>query len=106
MTSNYEGFGMVLTEAMAFGCVPLAFDSFPSLRDIVDEGRDGFIIPPFDIDTYAEQCAFLMENENIRSVMAAAAGKKSGKFQIEGIVDRWEALFSELASPSLGQNQS
>lgn len=65
MTSDYEGFGMVLTEGMAFGCVPLAFNSFPSLRDIVDEGRDGFIIPPFDIDAYAEQCAFLENNRKL-----------------------------------------
>lgn len=54
MTSNFEGFGMVLVEAMQYGCVPFAFDTFTALHDIIDDGVNGFIIPPFDEDKYAE----------------------------------------------------
>lgn len=54
MTSNFEGFGMVLVEAMQYGCVPFAYNSFESLTDIIDNGYNGFIIPPFNTDKYVE----------------------------------------------------
>lgn len=47
MTSIFEGFGLVLTEAMSRGCIPIAFDSFKSVHDIVDSGRNGMLIKPF-----------------------------------------------------------
>lgn len=45
MTSNYEGFPMVLVEAMQYGCVPFAFDSFPSLYDIIMMVSMGSLFP-------------------------------------------------------------
>ena len=38
MTSSFEGWGLVLTEAMASGCIPMAFDSYLSVRDIIEDG--------------------------------------------------------------------
>ena len=52
MTSNYEGFPMVLLEAMQFGCVPIAFKSFESLDDIIINHNNGYQITPFDIYEY------------------------------------------------------
>lgn len=47
MTSTFEGFGLVLVEAMQHGCVPIAFDSYPAVRDIISHGENGILIPPF-----------------------------------------------------------
>lgn len=59
MTSNHEGFPMVLTEAMQYGCVPVAFNSFDSIREIIQDGINGFLVKPFDVEMYAEKILYL-----------------------------------------------
>ena len=44
MTSSFEGWGLTLTEAQQYGCVPLAFHSFASLTDIITDKVNGFAI--------------------------------------------------------------
>ena len=62
MTSNFEGFPMVLPEAMSFGVVPLAFDSFPAVSDIIIDNKNGFLIPPFSIKQYVKKIEILINN--------------------------------------------
>lgn len=97
MTSSYEGFPMVLPEAMNYNCVPVAFESFASVKDIIEDGRTGLLISPFDCDCYAERVSGLMKNEDFRAKLATN-GKVfvSQKFSVEHIVDCWETLFSEV----------
>ena len=47
LTSDFEGWGMVLTEAMTFGAVPVAFNSYAAITDIIDDGKNGLLVPPF-----------------------------------------------------------
>lgn len=53
MTSNFEGWGLVLTEAMQYGCVPIVYNSFSSITDIIESGKTGYIIAPFDTEQFA-----------------------------------------------------
>lgn len=46
MTSTFEGFGLVLPEAMQHGCVPMAFNSYAAVRDLVIPGETGILAPP------------------------------------------------------------
>lgn len=46
MTSDYEGWGLTLTEAMQYKCVPLVMSTYSSVYDIIDDGKNGFLIPP------------------------------------------------------------
>ncbi len=55
MTSLYEGWGMVLTEAMQCGAVPIAFNSFASVTDVIDHGRNGILVKPFSIKQYEKK---------------------------------------------------
>lgn len=55
MTSIWEGLPMTLIEAMHYGCVPIAFDSFAALYDLIDNGNNGFIIPNNDIDCFVKK---------------------------------------------------
>lgn len=96
MTSLFEGFGLVLIEAMAFGVVPLAFNSYANVGDIISDGRDGYIIPPFDVEAYAAKVARLMDDEALRSRMAVAGMGKSKTFTLDEIGARWERLFDEV----------
>ena len=96
MTSASEGFGMVLVEAQMNGCVPVAFDSFESLHDIITSGENGIIVSDNDLDEFASQLHNLMTDEQLRQSMADKAVESCRKFSVENIVDRWEQLFSEL----------
>ena len=88
---------MVLLEAAAFGCVPVAFDSFAAVRDIIDDGENGALVPAFDLDAYAETLARLMRNDALRERLAKNAQTQiREKFSMDQIVKKWEELFSRL----------
>jgi len=97
MTSAYEGFPMVLVESAAFGCVPVAFDSFAAVRDIISDGENGVLVPAFDLDAYAEKLAQLMSDDALRERLAQTAlSKIPEKFSPQKIVQKWENLFAEI----------
>lgn len=96
MTSLYEGFGLVLVEAMRYGVVPFAFDSYPNVSDIIDDGKNGVLVQPFDVDEYADKIRNLMESPRKLAEMAKNAEYKSQEFSIEKITHQWEMIFSEV----------
>ncbi|MBR4118725.1 MAG: glycosyltransferase [Bacteroidales bacterium] len=92
MTSIYEGFGMVLTEAMQHGVVPMAFNSYSSVHDIITDNKDGYIIPAFNEKVYAKSLRELINNKNIRTKFAKEAKISSEKFSKENILNQWTDL--------------
>lgn len=100
LTSTFEGFGMVLVEAMQHGCIPLAFDSYPAVRDIINPGRTGFLIPPFDLQEYASCLLSLMKNAAQRESMSKECSLSIFKFSKENVSELWEKLFSTLNEKS------
>ncbi|WP_165915632.1 glycosyltransferase family 4 protein [Rhodovulum marinum] len=70
--SLYEGFGMVLTEAMACG-LPIIATPHTAAPDLITDGREGFIVPIRDPDAIADRITRLAENEDLRQAMAQAA---------------------------------
>lgn len=98
MTSTYEGFGMVLVEASAFGCIPIAFNSFSTVHDIISNGENGCLVPAFDLGKYAETLAALMRDVTLRKRIASSACQNVSQFSPACIVDQWEKLFSETSS--------
>lgn len=96
MTSRYEGFGMTITEAQQNGCVPIAFDNFSVLHDIIKNGYNGIIIPSEDEMSYANNIISLMLDRTRRQQMAKNAIKSSDKFSINVIGAKWINLFEEL----------
>lgn len=98
LCSSFEGYPMVLPEAMCSGVIPIAFDSFPALRDIVDDGENGYVIPAFDEGAFVDKLSFLMADEVTRKRMSDAAIKKSAAFDIDSAVNKWVQLFESLKS--------
>lgn len=93
LVSNYEGFPMTLPEAMSCGTIPLAFDSFSALHDIIENGVTGYIIPAFSIKKYAEKLRLLMKNENLREQISLNAMQSVERFSLDKVTDQWEKLF-------------
>lgn len=79
MTSRMEGFPMVLNEAQQNGVVPMAFESFAAVHDIIEHGKSGFVIPAFDEDQYAQRLQELINNKPLRMRMALNAVESSKK---------------------------
>lgn len=98
LTSTYEGWGMVIPEAMAHGCVPIAFDSYEALSDIIDQEINGLIIKAFDIKALAEAMGRLADNPEERLRMAAAGKDKIKQFSLNKIADNWESILKELCT--------
>lgn len=96
MTSNFEGFSMTLTETMQNGCVPIVFDTFTSLHDIVTDSVDGIIISPNDEKRYADKLYELMMNDRNRDIMARKAIDDILRYNISSVGMKWTKLFNEL----------
>lgn len=99
MTSNFEGFPMVLLEVMSKGCVPIAFDSFSALHDIIDDDR--LKVSPFSANEYIAKLSDLMNNSALLSQLRAKCYADVQRFNISSICDKWESLFNTLRYNSL-----
>ena len=69
-SSAIEGWGMVLVEAQAMGCVPIAFDTYSALHDIIEDEATGCLVANDDLQEYALRLARLMRDEPLRRAMA------------------------------------
>ncbi len=95
MTSAYEGWGLVLVEAAAFGCVPVAFDSFAAVYDIIADGENGKLVPAFDLEKYAVTLAELMRDNALRERLVRNALRDVEQFSKEKIYARWEKFLND-----------
>ena len=96
MTSRSEGFPLTLNEAMQYGVVPLAFDSFESIRDIINDGENGYIIPEMDMETYSDKLLGLMTDDHHRHDMAMNALDSCKRYLPERIGDMWWKLLNSF----------
>lgn len=96
MTSSYEGWPLTLNEAKQNGLVPIAFDSFASLKEIIKDEEDGFIIENNNILTFAEKLIQIVSDDSLREGMAVKAIANTTKFVPSNIADKWVQLFESL----------
>jgi len=96
LPSRFDGFGIVIIEAMSCGLPVVTFDCENGPRNILTDGEDGFLIPPFDVDAYAAKLIQLIQNEDLRRQIGANARKSSQRYAIDGIANQWKQLFEEL----------
>jgi len=96
LTSEFEGFGMVIIEAMSARCVPVVYGSFLSAKDIIRNGN-GVIVPmPWNCDEFSRAVLDLSMNEELMKNMAEAGYLSVDRFSPQKIVDQYEALFAKV----------
>ena len=97
LTSEYEGFPLVLAECMSFGVIPAVYNSYSAVCDIIDGGKDGIVLPyhknGYDANEAAGMIANIMKDDGKREQMALAAIKKSKEYSVEKIYQEWEKVF-------------
>lgn len=96
MTSNFEGFGLVLTEGMLVGLPLVSFDCKCGPSEIITDGENGFLVKHGDIETFADRICRLIEDRDLHARMSDKALKFSKLYDIDNIMRRWNALFDKL----------
>lgn len=96
LTSDFEGWGMTLTEGMSFGCIPFTFNNYGAASEIIDDGVNGCLIPAFDLKQYARRLSELILDDNRRNLMYIRAQKKVQSFNVESVANQWEELFGRI----------
>ena len=96
MSSNYEGFPMVMIEAMACGLPVVSFDFKCGPRDIITNRKNGIIVPNNDIDALAQAIAYMIDNESQRLEMGMNARDVVKTYSEEAVMGRWIKLFEGL----------
>jgi glycosyltransferase involved in cell wall biosynthesis len=96
LPSRFEGFGLVLIEAMACGVPVIAFDCENGPRSIISHGASGFLIPPFDVEAMADKILLLMRDDSLRKAMGFKAQKAACQYDIDTVGKLWNQLFDEL----------
>ncbi|WP_051230535.1 glycosyltransferase family 4 protein [Epilithonimonas caeni] len=96
MSSRFEGFGMVLIEAMACGLPCVSFDCDYGPSDIIQEGIDGYLVANGNISGLADRLEKLMTNEDLRKSMGQKAKENVKRFQLTKIADLWDNMFKGL----------
>ena len=96
LSSRFEGFGMVLVEAMACGLPVVSFDCPAGPDEIITDGVDGLLVPSGDVHALAEKLMVLMTDENLRRRLGQQARQTAQRYEMTTIANQWIALFEKV----------
>lgn len=95
-SSRFEGFGMVIIEAMACGLAVVSFDCPWGPSSIIANGEDGILVENERVDLLAEAMSSLIDNPDKREMLAKSAIQNVQRFCMDQIAERWKNLFESL----------
>lgn len=100
LTSDFEGFPLVLAECMSVGVVPVVYNSYAAVGDIISDGKDGIVIPfcaeGYRADVAAQMVAKIMKDDILRNDMALAAIETSKNYSVDEIYNKWLSIMRAL----------
>ena len=98
MSSRYEGFGMVLLEAMSCGVPCISFDCPYGPSDVIRHGEDGILVEYLNTDALADSICQLIEHPELRKSMGKKAKENIKRFSRDIVMKQWTEMFSGLLS--------
>lgn len=101
-SSRREGWPLVLHEAMSQGCVPVAFNSYSAVYDVVEDERNALIIPSFDEEAFGRGLSRLMFDSDRLHTLGRAAIEKARSFDVPHLAEKMMTLLETAAKPKVG----
>jgi len=92
MTSEREGWGLTITEAMQRGVVPVALDTSSAFHDIITDGENGFLVKEGAIKAFASKIEQLALDKQLWRSMAEKALASANRFSLDKIINEWEKI--------------
>ena len=102
LSSRWEGFGLVLLEAMSHGLPVVSFDCPRGPGEIITPGRDGTLVPPEDVPALTAALEELVTDPALRRAYGAAALETARAYDREAVAAQWEELLSALEQGRAG----
>lgn len=96
MTSKYEGFPLVLLEAMRCGLPVVSYACKCGPQDMISNGQDGFLMEPGNKKGFVEKVNYLIEKKSVRQEMGKKATLNIQRFSEEKVMKKWLVLFNHL----------
>ncbi len=97
LTSYREGLPLVLLEAKANHLPSVSFDIVSGPAEIIEDGIDGILVPPYDTERMAEEIYKLLTDRERRVEMSEHCSDNQKEFEREKILNQWKALIEETA---------
>lgn len=98
LSSRYEGFSLVIMEAMSCGVPCVSFDTPFGPRNIITDGEDGILVDYLNTKALADNICKVIEDENLRKRLGANAKKNIQRFSQDTIMQQWQDLFHSLTN--------
>lgn len=96
LSSRYEGFGMVLVEAMSQGCACIACDYKGRQKEIITDESCGLTCEAGDVDALANALQKMLEDDEYRKSISKAAIERSKYYNLDRIMERWEDIIQKV----------
>lgn len=96
LSSRYEGFGLVLIEAMSQGCACIACDYKGRQREIIKEDEMGIICAPDNVNDLAQAIQKIINDKLCRETLQKNAIKRASQYELMKIMERWEELLKTV----------
>lgn len=96
LSSRYEGFTLVIMEAMSCGVPCVSFDTPYGPRNIITDGEDGILVDYLNTEALADNICKVIEDENLRKRLGMNAKKNIQRFSQDTIMQKWQDLFHSL----------
>lgn len=102
LSSDIEAFGMVLTEAMACGVPIISTDCIGGVREVLEDGRCGLLVPPNDPEAMSEAMSRLMTDEVLRQNLVRSGYRRCDDMDVKKFARHWERLIDSCARSNPG----
>lgn len=96
LSSEFEGMPNVLAEAMALGLSVVSTDCPTGPRELIEDGKDGLLVPVKDVSALAKAMEQLMKEEALREQLGKRAAQKMTQYSVQKIASLWEKAWERI----------